>query len=87
MKRFGMTPEDHQRMLVEADFRCEICKTEVKAHDQHQGKRERACIDHNHKTNKVRGILCAACNWGIGMFKDDPILLQSALTYLNKESK
>jgi Recombination endonuclease VII len=40
-------------------------------------------IDHSHKTGKVRGTLCGACNKGIGFFKDDPRLLAAAIEYLS----
>jgi hypothetical protein len=39
-------------------------------------------VDHCHKTNKVRGILCQECNLGLGKFKDDPELLEFARIYL-----
>ena len=45
-------------------------------------KTRRLCVDHDHKTNKFRGLLCARCNRGIGMFRDNPILLEKASTYL-----
>lgn len=43
-----------------------------------------ANIDHDHKTGKVRGILCQGCNLGLGGFRDNPGYLLSALSYLNK---
>lgn len=47
-------------------------------------------VDHCHKTNKIRGILCMNCNIGLGKFKDDPELLEFARIYLlasNSESE
>lgn len=39
-------------------------------------------VDHCHKTNKVRGILCNHCNLALGHFKDDTDLLEYARIYL-----
>ena len=41
-----------------------------------------AHIDHNHETGTVRGILCAGCNSGLGMFKENPEALLNAVEYL-----
>lgn len=39
-------------------------------------------LDHNHATGSLRGFLCRTCNVGLGMFRDDPALLQRAAEYL-----
>ena len=39
-------------------------------------------VDHCHKTNKIRGMLCNHCNRGLGHFRDDPELLEFARIYL-----
>lgn len=43
-------------------------------------------IDHDHQTGKIRGLLCATCNVGLGSFKDDKELLHKAITYLTQSS-
>ena len=40
------------------------------------------CIDHDHSTNQLRGLLCNSCNVGIGMLKDSPELCLKASKYL-----
>lgn len=56
---------------------CSICKKQCSS-----GKK--LSIDHCHKTNKVRGLLCSNCNLGIGKFYDNPLLLKRAVSYLKK---
>lgn len=59
---------------------CDICKTDVPS-----GPKKSWCLDHDHETGKARGILCAACNIGLGMFKDNLDILDSAMNYLLKD--
>ena len=59
--RFGITVEQYYEMLKEQDGKCAICGINY-------GKRK-FCIDHCHKTNKVRGLLCNGCNVGIGFYE------------------
>lgn len=42
------------------------------------------CVDHNHTTGKVRGLLCNSCNAILGMAHDDIQILQKAIEYLNR---
>jgi len=46
------------------------------------GSKEKLVVDHDHKGNFVRGMLCNHCNRGLGHFRDDPMLLEFAKMYL-----
>ncbi|MFB6568365.1 endonuclease VII domain-containing protein [Streptomyces noursei] len=76
---FGITIEDRDRMLVEQNGLCAICKAEP---HPTQG----LAVDHCHDTGRVRGLLCHKCNRGIGYFKDSPERLRRAAAYLNTAS-
>ncbi len=41
-------------------------------------------VDHDHKTGKIRGLLCSNCNNGLGRFYDNVELLQNAIGYIEK---
>ena len=75
-RKYGITLEDYNRMFAEQKGRCAICET-------HQCDTGRAfAVDHDHKTGKVRGLLCQACNTAIGKLQDDPKLIQRAAEYV-----
>lgn len=75
---YGITLEQRDSMLEAQGFRCAICGT-----DAPSGKKG-WCVDHCHETDTVRGILCQACNTGLGAFKDNIENLRRAIAYLVK---
>lgn len=74
--KFGLTVERYKQMLEEQNNCCAICG------DRFTGRRPH--VDHCHKTNEVRALLCGNCNIGIGNFKDSPHRLFLAIQYLHK---
>jgi hypothetical protein len=75
-KRYGLSPEDYDALVAKQDGRCAICLSKS------TGPWGVLVVDHNHDTNRVRGLLCHACNVGIGQMKDDPRIVRRALNYL-----
>lgn len=75
-KLYGISPEQYNFMLEKQDNKCAICK-EVK---------EIINVDHCHSTGKTRGLLCQACNLGLGNFRDKVSNLEEAVKYLIKHS-
>lgn len=67
---------DELAALRDAQFnRCEICSVEF-------GARTSPCVDHDHDTGKVRGLLCKHCNFAIGHLYNSPRNAVSAAVYL-----
>lgn len=79
IRRYGLTQEQFAVMLKKQGSRCGVCRKSIKP--AHRGK-DAACIDHCHKSGKVRGLLCFNCNCGIGQFKDKPALLRKAIKWI-----
>lgn len=76
-KQYGLDSHEYGILLNACDRKCEICGT-FEA-DTSYGT---LYVDHSHSSNKVRGMLCQACNTGLGNFKDDIKLLLKAVSYL-----
>ena len=78
---YGIDLAAYEALLHKQGGVCAICqKPEVKKNAT------RLCIDHNHQTGEIRGLLCHKCNSAIGKLGDSPALVAAALRYL-MESK
>ena len=76
-KRYGITLEEYNQILKKQNECCKICK-------RHQTEfMINLAVDHDHKTNKVRGLLCMGCNRALGYFRDSPECCNTAADYLN----
>lgn len=71
--RYGLTVEQVKEMERQQNGRCAICAADLGNYH----------IDHNHKTGKVRGLLCHACNLKLPLV-ESPDLLQAAINYLKR---
>jgi len=71
-RRYGITGADFDAMVEVQGGTCAVC-------DQ---KPEH--VDHDHKTGKVRGILCFNCNQALGNVRDDPDVLRGLIRYLRR---
>lgn len=78
---YGITIDEYNAMFEKQEGRCAICQSTDTA------KGEFLCVDHDHKTGKVRGLLCHDCNTGIGKFKDSVHLLKVTINYLEESLK
>ena len=79
--RYGISLEQYNEMLKSQNSQCAICRT-------HQSTLKTClAVDHCHKTNQIRGILCSSCNTGIGHLKDDIKILEKAILYLKEHNQ
>lgn len=67
-------PQPYPQIMADYSGGCQLCERQV----------DLIVVDHDHKTNLVRGLLCSACNSGLGQFRDDVELLQKAIAYLKE---
>lgn len=75
LNKHKITSIEYDAMLKKQRNRCSICRCKFEKTPH---------IDHCHRTNKNRGLLCSDCNLGLGRFKDNKKYLRSAIQYLRR---
>lgn len=78
LKRYGLSKVEYERMLLDQGGVCAICSSP----NGSSKNRRLMCVDHDHVTGNIRGLLCDGCNKGIGCLKDSTELVSKALNYL-----
>jgi hypothetical protein len=74
-RNYNININELNDMVLKQNNKCKICKNELK----------KLHIDHNHKTNKVRGILCEKCNLALGLFQENISIILNAAEYLKQD--
>lgn len=69
---YGISIKDYENLLNKQNNKCLIC-----------GEEKSLYVDHDHKTGKIRGLICHACNLGLGFFRDNINRLNQAISYLH----
>jgi hypothetical protein len=79
---YGITLEEYNNLLNSQNGRCAICDKMETQSSCKNGTIDSLRVDHDHKTGKIRGLLCSKCNFALGHFNDDIELLNKAIKYL-----
>lgn len=78
-QKFKMTPGEFDAMVDQQNGLCAICR-ETPA--EWKGKPKQLCVDHDHSTGKVRGLLCYGCNLAVGFARERTDILKNMIRYL-----
>lgn len=76
-KCYNMTLDDYDNMFKEQGGVCFICK-------KPETLNQRLCVDHSHKTGKVRKLLCNQCNRVLGYTEENVDLLREFIKYIER---
>jgi Recombination endonuclease VII. len=79
-RKYSLSEEDYGLLMSAQLGTCAICGITF----SQKSMSDKPHVDHDHKSGKVRGLLCGFCNRGLGQFKDDRHLLMSAVEYLDR---
>lgn len=69
-RKYGLTGDEYDRLLAAQGGLCAICRQPERL--MGRGRVRRLAVDHDHRTGRVRGLLCASCNTILGHLRDDP---------------
>lgn len=81
-RKFGISLAEYNAMMEEQNGVCSICSQPETA--MRRSRILPLAVDHNHTTGSVRGLLCTACNIGIGSLAESKERLLNAIAYLEK---
>ena len=73
LNRYGLTLDQYHSLQERQDFCCAICEDEIVLE-----------VDHDHQTNRVRGLLCHKCNVVLCKARDRTDILLNAVQYLER---
>lgn len=77
--KYGISLKEYEVLLKIQNNVCAICKS--------PSNNKKMAVDHDHKTGKVRGLLCSSCNTSLGGFKDNIQILNAAADYINNHNE
>jgi hypothetical protein len=78
-RTYGVTQHEYNLMVAKQESKCKVC--EVEAGDGHMS---RLVVDHCHKSNEMRGLICQNCNMALGNAKDNSEILRKLADYLDE---
>lgn len=79
LSRYGITRDDFREAWYRQGGKCAICHQPERTARNHL-----LSIDHDHLTGRFRGLLCSHCNRAIGLFQDDPEVIDAAARYVRE---
>lgn len=82
-RTYGISGVDFDAMWAEQSGLCAICHIHMTLTEGRGLRSTDVCVDHNHTTNQVRGLLCADCNVGIARLKESKTIMLTAIEYVS----
>lgn len=82
--RYGISLQEYKDLLIKQNGSCAICQKQSITIQSKENKIKRLSVDHDHKTGRVRGLLCQKCNVLLGMASDNIVFLTNAIEYLKQ---
>lgn len=81
-RNYGITLADWTTLYHKQHGLCAICKNPETRFNNKSKTTQKLCVDHSHKTGKIRGLLCNRCNTTLGRIGEDLAILKNMLRYM-----
>lgn len=81
-KKYGISYETYQELLKSQAYKCALCNQPETVIIRKNTAL--LAVDHDHKTGKIRGLLCFRCNTGLALIENNPEVLARMLNYLGR---
>ena len=79
--KYGISLDQYNKMLDDQNGCCKVC-------GNHESNFKKGLfVDHCHKTDKIRGLLCNGCNAGLGQLKEDTKIMQKLIEYVKEHNE
>jgi hypothetical protein len=75
---YHLSVTEYNRLLTQQNGVCAICR-------EPEREERSLSVDHDHRTGRVRSLLCSGCNKAIGFLRESPLLARAAATYLEQQ--
>jgi hypothetical protein len=77
--KYGITSDDYNKLFNEQEGKCKTC-------GRHQNEfKIKLCVDHNHETGNIRGLLCTDCNIALGKIKENIKTLKNLIKLIEDD--
>ena len=75
---YGIDETQYMAIAKAQNYKCASCG------DDARGYEHTLCLDHDHVTNEIRGLLCSGCNTALGWLEDSPERITKLARYIRK---
>lgn len=79
LRTYGLSLKQYDDLFEQQAGRCKVCGSLPPS-----GRERFLAVDHCHKTGKIRGLLCKACNIGLGLLREDVRVLRNLIAYIEE---
>jgi len=90
MTKYKITIPERDAMLSQQGKKCKACGNSISFSGYSTSNKMdtiHACVDHCHRTGRVRGILCGSCNITLGKAQENPQRLRALADYVEAKIK